>query len=127
VGFKKNPLGRFFPTTLSLSVCHFELPSLFSLGVGNLFTITGRYELWNVACGPKRINFRVFKGVLETRLVSLELKIGSLESEKIIKENIYEISSEIFRVPTGPYRVPIIFLKKTLINFILKFYLYLPE
>jgi len=96
--------------------------------VGNLFTITGRYELWNVACGPKRIiNFRVFKRVLETRFVSLELKIGSLESEKIIKENIYEISSEIFRVPTGPYRVPNIFFKKTVINFILKFYLSLPE
>jgi len=31
------------------------------------------------------------KGVLGTRFGSLQLKIGSLESDKIIKGNIYEI------------------------------------
>jgi len=45
-------------------------------------------------------------------------KIGSLESEKIIKGNVYEILSDIFLVPTGPYRVPNIFLKKNWIKHI---------
>jgi len=35
---------------------------------------------------------------------------GSLESEEIIKGNIYEIQSEILRIPTDPYGVPNIFL-----------------
>jgi len=60
-------------------------------------------------------NYSVFfKGVLGTRFGSLDLKIGSLESEKIVNGNIYEILSENFWVPTGPYRVPNVFLKKKL-------------
>jgi len=58
-------------------------------------------------------NSSVFLSCVGARFGSLDLKIGSLESEKIIKGNIYEIQSEIFRVPTCPYRVPNIFLKKT--------------
>jgi len=58
-----------------------------------------------------------FKGVLGTRFGSLELKIRSLESEKIIigslkSEKIGSLESE----KSGPYRsVPNIFLKKTLV------------
>jgi len=61
-----------------------------------------------------------FKGVLGTRFGSLELKIGSLESENIIKGNIWSSKhlwfvkfSQEFRLPAGPYRVPNIFLKET--------------
>jgi len=57
-----------------------------------------------------------FQSVLGTRFGSLELKIGSLESEKIIigsleSKKIGSLESEN-RVPTGSYRVPNIFLKK---------------
>jgi len=38
-----------------------------------------------------QIIIQFFKGVLGTRFRSLDLKIGSLQSEKIIKVNIYEI------------------------------------
>ena len=62
----------------------------------------------------KSLNFiRFFKGVLETRRRSLELKIGSLESEKIIKGNIWtDTAIKNFWVPIDPYRAPHIFLKK---------------
>jgi len=62
---------------------------------------------------------RFFKGILGTRFGSLELLIGSLESEKIIigsleSEKIGSLESEKTG-PTDPYRVPNIFLKKALL------------
>jgi len=52
--------------------------------------------------------------------VSLELQIGSLESAKVVtgslqSEKIWSLE-ERNRVPTGPYRVPNIFLKKNLVK-----------
>ena len=51
---------------------------------------------------------KFFKGVSGTQFGSLELKIGSLESEKIY----HRVPIIDNRVPTSPYRVPNTFLEK---------------
>jgi len=59
-----------------------------------------------------------FYGVLGTRIGSLELKIGSLESAKVVMGSLESEKSapqnQRNRVPTDPNWVPNIFLKKKL-------------
>jgi len=57
----------------------------------NLFIYEIVFSLFAKSECRIQIIIQFFKGVLGTRFGSLDLKIGSLESEKIIKGNIYEI------------------------------------
>jgi len=65
-------------------------------------------KLWTIlhVCELANCLGQVFHGVLGTRFGSLEFKIESLESEKIVF-----LESEK-SVPTGPYWVPNISLQK---------------